>query len=65
MANAKSTAGNPESTELAVLENYIVDPSTIVQLAEAIKKELGDLGPLDLPMATVPSTCGTICRPGA
>ena len=49
-----ATKGN----ELAVLNNYAIEPATISQLAEAIKRELGDLGPLDLPRASAPTGGG-------
>ena len=52
MANAKA---GENSTELAVVESYALEPSTISELAAALKEELGDLGPLDLPQATAPS----------
>lgn len=44
-----------DSTELAVINNFALEPATISEFAAALKEELGDMGPLDLPQATAPS----------
>lgn len=47
-----------KGNELVVLDNYAIDPETITQLAETLRRELSDLGPLDLPRASAPTGAG-------